>query len=70
MSEIGKIAKCISCGNEIMPYEIFSDSLHFDKHYCEKCYNFSHEEVECEKCGRKLLRRDLADHFIDYHSEI
>jgi hypothetical protein len=70
MSEGRKLGNCSRCGKEIAPYEKFNELLNFEKYYCEECYNYYHEEILCEKCNRKLMRQDEAEHFIEYHSEI
>jgi DNA-directed RNA polymerase subunit RPC12/RpoP len=55
MSKIGKIAKCSGCGEE---KPIFSE------------LDDSHEKIKCERCGQLLLHQELADHLLEYHSEI
>jgi ribosomal protein S27E len=70
MSKIGKIATCSGCNQEKPIFSELDDSHGGKRVYCEKCVKDNHEKIKCGRCGQLLLHRELADHLLEYHSEI
>ena len=64
MSKIGKIAKCSGCGQEKPIFSELDDSRGNTR------VKYNHEKIKCERCGHVLLHQELADHLLEYHSEI
>jgi len=67
-TEMSNIRKCVRCGKENAPFQKFSENLNTDSNYCEECWNYNHEEVQCT-CGEKVKRQELPLH-ISSHPEI
>ncbi len=70
MSKIGKIAKCSGCGQEKPIFSELDDFRRGKRVYCENCVKSNQEKIKCERCGQVLLHQELADHLLEYHSEI
>ena len=70
MSKIGKVAKCGACGQEKPIFSELDDSRGNKIVYCENCVKYNNEKIKCERSGQLLLHQELADHLLEYHSEI
>jgi hypothetical protein len=65
----GETLKCSRCRKSPAPFAVFSKLLNIELHHCKECYIHDHEKIECEKCGRKVIRKELLLHK-SYHTEL
>jgi hypothetical protein len=70
MTSVGKQGKCSRCGQEkIIVYNRVDPYSQQETNYCKECFDFEYAIVNCDLCGLEMVRKNLAQHRLDTHSE-
>jgi transcription elongation factor Elf1 len=70
LTSVGKQGKCSRCGQEkIIVYNRVDPYSHQETNYCKVCFEFEYATVNCDLCGLEMVRKNLARHKLDAHTE-
>ena len=70
MTSVGKQGKCSRCGQEkIIVYNRVDRYSHQETNYCKGFFEFEYSTVNCDLCGLEMVRKNIAKHKLDAHTE-
>ena len=70
MTSVGNRENVVPCGQEkIIVYNRVEPYSYQETNYCKACFEFEYATVNCELCGLDMVRKNLAQHKLDTHTE-